>query len=113
MRQDEDIHTDIIQINPTVSRQDLPAGPNNNQKDPRSDSLKALVEKNIQYDPADRYPHPAFMRDELKKIYGTVQDKTEFSFARLGERVAKSFVLVAAGMVVVFTVIMLIIALAS
>jgi len=115
MRQDEEIHTDIVQINARVTRQDLPDRPasKNNQKDPRARNLKTLIERNIQYAPENRFPAPAAIYEELKKIYGPVQDKTEFSFARLGERVAASFILFATAAVVVFTLVMLVIALTS
>lgn len=115
MRQDSEIHADIIQINPTVTRQDLPAIPQrDNQKTDRRSTLKMMVEEDLRYAPGERrHATAAHMYKELKAVYGEVQDKREFSFARLGKRVASSFALIAAGAVVLFTIVMLIIALTS
>lgn len=114
MRRDEEIHTDIIQINPMVARRDLPAAAADRQQNSSVESLKNIVEKNLCYAPEERsHKTAAQLHGELKAIYKEVQDKREFSFARLGQRITASFAVIAAGAVVIFTLVMLIIALTS
>jgi serine/threonine protein kinase len=88
LRRTEDIFTDVRQVKPILTRDDLPTQPAHGKRAADVQSLNEIVQRSVVHDHPKRYTDATEFRNALFVLYGQPDDRREVNadvlFSRIG-----------------------------